>query len=356
MLTVISVSCDNNATSPVSVVTTVSILPENMDIEIGQTWQVQVEVLDQDNVEMTEIQLSFSSADPAVASVDSTGLITGISSGYVVVTVTAEQVTAACDVTVFEVEYELPAGLPEGFPVQFDQTTGNPLNCWGGGGGYINSSPIIFIHGNYNSADNWRDVAEFLLGFGYVPNELWAVTYQDVSGGATSNANLSNMLDIENFVSDVLEYTGEDKVAIIGHSLGVTLGRAWMKEYNRYTSVSHFIGIAGANHGVNFCGPASPSHSSPLCLEIGHPDSDFLTWLNQDDETPFDDIVQYMTLYSGTNLDYFYPSSAVMYDGSTMDLWHSPLLEGAFNVQVPTDHMSIRTNMVSITEMANFMN
>lgn len=238
---------------------------------------------------------------------------------------------AACedDVTTNPDTLVLPTSFPTDFPVIADQLTGNPLGGWGGDGDVV-KRPIVFIHGNGTNAISWSTFGEYFLTQDYAPAELWAISYLDYGGGDSTNSHYHNLEDLENFISAVLDYTGSNQVDLICHSLGVTMGRAWMKTYDSYSQVSHFVGIAGANHGVAFC----PGDTiQPLCREIGHPQSQFLTWLNNGDETPYDNLVQYMTLYDGTGTDVFYPTETMMSDSSLMDLRNSPRLSGARNVQ-----------------------
>lgn len=78
------------------------------------------------------------------------------------------------------------------------------------------------------------------------------------------------------FVEAVIEYTGAAKVNIIGHSMGVTIGRKIIKggtatdhtsgTYNLGASLSGkvktFVGLAGANLGLTACWTAS---AIPTC-------------------------------------------------------------------------------------------
>ncbi len=233
----------------------------------------------------------------------------------------------------------LPTTFPADFTPPNDFVTGLPLDGWGGGDGEITHTPIVFVHGNAHSAENWVTMATYFANDGYTWNELWAVSYLQFIDSEDYNSNNGNWSEIGNFVQDVLDYTGQSKVDIIAHSLGVTVARTWLRHTGDYDKVAHFIGIAGANHGVAFCGP---NDHRGMCNELGNPDSDFLHWLNDDDETPSDSTVQWITVYNGANLDIFFPENALMNDSSTVDLRLSPVLNGAINIQFPTiDHIHL---------------
>jgi pimeloyl-ACP methyl ester carboxylesterase len=248
----------------------------------------------------------------------------------------------------------LPSSFPNGFSRPHDQLTGNTLGGWGGCSGCVTHAPIVFVHGNGNTADAWRVVAQRFLDNGYVTRELWAISYLDYAGGDSATSSMANVEDIDEFVNAVLDYTGAKKVDVIAHSLGVTVARAWMKKKDAFAKVGHFVAIAGPNHGVNFC--YGPLAGSALCREIGHPNSEFLTYLNVPDETPFDETVAYMTIYDGTTADFYFPPVAVFNDGSVGDLRMSPRLEGASNMQLAgKDHMALKDSQESFDLMFNFV-
>jgi len=248
----------------------------------------------------------------------------------------------------------LPTTLPESFITPSDYVTGNPLLGWGGGHGEIDNTPIVFIHGNAHSADNWITMATYFAEEGYSWNELWAMSYLQVVNDENYNSNEGNWQEIDEFVQAVIDYTGEEKVNIIAHSLGVTLARTWLRHTEDYAQVNTFIGIAGANHGVSFCGP--DDHRG-MCAELGHPDSDFLQWLNGTDETPNDNEIQWITVYNGANLDLFFPQNALMNDNTTHDLRTSPVLDGAINIQYPDmDHMRLALSKTVYDTLKNYIN
>ncbi|MDR0966375.1 MAG: Ig-like domain-containing protein [Myxococcales bacterium] len=99
----------------------VSVSPQERVLDVGDTFQLDVEIRDQASVAMAidAVGLSFSSDDAAVASVDGSGLVTALGPGLAHLTVRAgaAQATARVKVrsgaaipTVFEWENPLPQG------------------------------------------------------------------------------------------------------------------------------------------------------------------------------------------------------------------------------------------------------
>lgn len=249
----------------------------------------------------------------------------------------------------------LPNSFPADFTVPVDADSGNPLEGWGGGWGEVTHTPIVFVHGNGHSADNWITLASYFAEDGYSWNELWAIGYLgDVVTEDLFSTNEGNWAEIDDFVNEVLAYTQSEKVNIISHSLGVTVSRTWLKYSDDYDQIETFVGIAGANHGVAFCGP---NQLSGLCGEVGHPGSDFLNWLNADDETPYDESLQWITIYNGAALDVFFPAQALMNDNTIHDLRNSPILEGANNIQfINLDHINLATAEAVYDTLSRYIN
>ena len=89
----------------------------------------------------------------------------------------------------------------------------------------------------------------------------------------------------------VLAFTGAKQVDIVGHSLGVTLAREWIREDEAQSIVRRLVAIDGPNHGIINCSPAPANYwqapslggftpTSDLCQEVGSPDTPFLQLLN----------------------------------------------------------------------------
>lgn len=247
----------------------------------------------------------------------------------------------------------LPSRFPADFQPPVDYLTGQPLEGWGGGQGEVSHAPLVFIHGNAHKADNWIPLATYFAQEGYTWNELWALSYLQVVEHESYNSNEGNWRDVDTFVQAVIDYTGYPQVTLISHSLGVTVSRVWLKHTADYNQLESWVGIAGANHGVSFCNPAN---TQEMCTELGHPETEFLTWLNGGDETPQGDKIRWITVYNGTDLDMFFPDSAVMNDGSVHDLRLSPVLEGAINLPFPAlDHFQLATSRVVFDSLNHYL-
>jgi pimeloyl-ACP methyl ester carboxylesterase len=203
--------------------------------------------------------------------------------------------------------------FPPDFPTIVDHSLGVPVIGFGAAGP-VTRTPVIFLHGNNDTpfptpCNPYGDIhalAESLLAHGYSPSELWGLGYQgdqcdlittptNRSGEAHTTA--ANVYDVRAFVHAVLAYTHAKQVDIVGHSLGVTVARAWMRHDHAYRLVRRLVAIDGPNHGIIDCSPDPLNYwqlpalggftpDSPICREYGAGDTPFLQWLNGGGETP----------------------------------------------------------------------
>ncbi len=202
--------------------------------------------------------------------------------------------------------------FPAGFPTIDDASLGTPLIGFGASGP-VRRTPVIFLHGNNdtpfatacNPYGQVHAIAQYLADNGYAPSELWGLGYQGdqcdtiatpTNKSGSAHSTVANIPDLDRFVGAVLDYTGAKRVDIVGHSLGVTLARSWMKLGHAHL-VRRLVAIDGPNHGIVDCSPSPLNYfqlpafggftpDSAICQEYGSADSAFLTWLNAGSETP----------------------------------------------------------------------
>ena len=201
--------------------------------------------------------------------------------------------------------------LPADFPLILDASLGTPVIGFGAAGRAYRT-PVIFLHGNNDApfnypascatGANFQAMAQFFADNGYSPSELWALGYQgdqcemldfqnSTHRSSVAHTNLANVPDLRKFVKAVLAYTGARKVDFVAHGMGVTLAREWVRRDDAARQVRRFVAIEGPNHGMITCSadPNNPWQSpaagaypgSPVCEELGSPDTLFLKRLNR---------------------------------------------------------------------------
>jgi pimeloyl-ACP methyl ester carboxylesterase len=203
--------------------------------------------------------------------------------------------------------------FPPGFPVITDASLGVPVIGFGAAGP-VDRTPVILLHGNNdtpyatacNPYGNVHDVAQYLVDHDYAPSEVWALGYQgdhcdlladQTKRSGVAHSTLPNVPDLDAFVRAVLQYTQAREVDIVGHSLGVTLARAWMKQEHAGHLVRRFVAIDGPNHGIINCSPDPLNYwqapgaggftpSSAVCLDYGAVHTPLLDWLNGNENGP----------------------------------------------------------------------
>ena len=227
--------------------------------------------------------------------------------------------------------------------------------AWPGETSGLRRTPVIFIHGNTVSARFWLPAREYFRETGgYGGDELWSLGYGWDNVRYFDSGDLS-VPSVERIVNSVTRYleqkTGQPvpQVDIIGHSLGVTLVRQWMKQTNSWHRVRSFIGACGANQGVWTSAPDARGQNRVVSFELS-PGSPWLTQLNRGGETP--GATRYMTLYDGNGWsDVLFPEP-----------WqHSGALKGAYNLPFNVergsyyDHLELPRKPATMNAMMEFL-
>jgi len=240
-----------------------------------------------------------------------------------------------------------------GFPRLIDHEWKFVLGGFGGTAPHapLHHVPVIFVHGNTVDAADWYVVRDDFKAAGWTDQELFGLSYNGLGsnngfgaqrlqterdqehlamgqdGAARITNDDVNVPDLYDFILAVRAYTGSDKFALVGHSLGVTLARRTLKLHPELRAdLVSFVGIAGANHGTSLCPPGSEGNVVS-CDEIalGTPWLAALNGPNGSDETYAP--AKWMTIYDGSGAgDPAY--AATVYA-------QSPLLKGADNRQFP---------------------
>jgi pimeloyl-ACP methyl ester carboxylesterase len=257
------------------------------------------------------------------------------------------------------------------FPALKDHEWGWRLGGFGGirRGAPLRHVPVILVHGNNVDAADWYPVRDQFTKAGWTDQELWALSYNGL-GGSNGTALFTpnperdaehqkmgkdavtyiteddvNVADLYRFLKVVQSYTGSRRVALVTHSLGVTLARELLRVHPELRKdLVAFVGIAGANHGTSFCPPGSEGQLVS-CDEIaaGTP---WLARLNAAGETYGP--ARWMTVYDGTG------AGDPAFEGPTYA--QSPALKGADNRQFPlTYHNDLRLDPAIVAVYRQFL-
>src|SRR5687767_13820771 len=83
--------------------------------------------------------------------------------------------------------------------------------------------PIVFVHGNTGSAQQFETNAMRFTSNGYDDEDLFAYEYDSSASG-----NDAAIAGLDGFLADVKERTGAPKVDLLAHSRGTTISLAFL--------------------------------------------------------------------------------------------------------------------------------
>ena len=171
----------------------------------------------------------------------------------------------------------LECGANNGYTCQGAQTQYaggfNPGVGYGGFGGGVctaTRTPVVFIHGNGDSAISFdmppggvtgyatpaRSEYDELRAAGYNDCELFGVTYLSADERANPQINYHEPYTynlLKAYIDKVKAYTGKSQVDIVAHSLGSSMALAMIKYTGYQGSVRRFINIGGGIRGLQTC-------------------------------------------------------------------------------------------------------
>ena len=164
--------------------------------------------------------------------------------------------------------------------------------------------PILFVHGNNDSAALWYTTIWRFESNGYNPALLSAIDFQHPTArndDTKPQENRSSTIDQANElgakVSEIQARTGEKKVILVGSSRGGLAIRNYIKNFGGAANVSQAILCGTQNHGVQ----ATPENLNNEFNGLGP----FLSGLNAGEEVSPG--VQFMTTRSDSNDKYAQP-------------------------------------------------
>ena len=221
-------------------------------------------------------------------------------------------------------------------------------------------SPIVFVHGNGDTAALWYTMAWRFESNGWPRERLFAIDMpyplaRDDDGkpqeGRTSAAQSMQQLAAE--VERVRKLTAADKVVLVGNSRGANAIRNYIRNGGGAATVSHAIIGGGLNHGV-WAGDFAPGSEF-------NGKGPFLTALNSaqgPDGLEVTPGVAFMTLRSDNYDKYAQPDGRWIGQPKmqTNVAFDGPALQGAQNVVLPgRDHREVSYHPEAFAQTFRFI-
>jgi pimeloyl-ACP methyl ester carboxylesterase len=216
--------------------------------------------------------------------------------------------------------------------------------------------PIVFVHGNGDTAALWHTTIWRFESNGYARDRLLAIDLKFPSARTVdakpqegrSSADEA-MRQLAAFVDEALARTGAARVALVGNSRGATIIRNYVRHGGGAARTSHVVLGGGVNHGVII----SDRH---LVGSEFNGASEVMKRLNEGDEIVAG--VAFLTIRSDSNDKYAQPMGTFISlpDVATGISYDAPALEGAANVVLAgADHREVSYGPRAFAETYRFI-
>ena len=221
--------------------------------------------------------------------------------------------------------------------------------------------PVVFVHGNGDSAALWQTTLWRFESNGWPKNRLHAIDIpyplaRDVDSqsqpGRSSSSDSADFLKRE--VEKVMQATGADKVVLVANSRGGYAIRNYLQNGDGAARVSHAVLGGTPNHGVwaikGFREGNEFSGTGP-----------FLTRLNSPKNAAGDEVtgpVKWLTLRSDNNDKFAQPDGLwIGAKGTPTNVsFDGPALKGATNIVLPgADHREVSFSPAAFAATYQFM-
>lgn len=160
--------------------------------------------------------------------------------------------------------------------------------------------PAVIVHGTFGDRASLLDgLSSSLKSDGYC---VFALDYGNRATGPIEDS----AAQLRDFVAEVLTATGAQRVSIVGHSQGGMMPRYYIKNLGGDGLVEDLVGLAPSNHGTSVAGESAQGETEGCTsCDQQQSGSEFLTALNDPDETPGDvDYTQVVTRYDQVVVPY----------------------------------------------------
>ncbi|MCH8621548.1 lipase family protein [Undibacterium sp. TS12] len=128
---------------------------------------------------------------------------------------------------------------------------------------------VVLVHGNAGSPSDWNATISTLKSQGYTDAQFYRPNWGSKTNPAINDHSAANTNPVKASMQAAKAASCTGRIDVIGHSMGVTLAMKAINELAYSTSVNSFIGIAGAQHGLESCGVYPFNVFTPTCGSNG---------------------------------------------------------------------------------------
>ncbi|QAU33668.1 alpha/beta fold hydrolase [Janthinobacterium sp. 17J80-10] len=128
---------------------------------------------------------------------------------------------------------------------------------------------VVLVHGNTASPSSWNNTVSTLKSRGYLDSQLYRPNWGSKTNAGSNSHDSTNTGVVKSSLQAALAASCTGKIDVIGHSMGVTLAMKAINELGYSSKVNSFIGVAGAQHGLNSCGVYPFNVLSATCGSAG---------------------------------------------------------------------------------------
>jgi hypothetical protein len=128
---------------------------------------------------------------------------------------------------------------------------------------------VVLVHGNTAYPSSWNDTVSTLKSRGYTDSQLYRPSWGSKTCAACNSHDSTNTGVVKSALQSALASSCTGKIDVIGHSMGVTLAMKAINELGYAGKVNTFVGVAGAQHGLNSCGVYPYNVWSSTCGSAG---------------------------------------------------------------------------------------
>lgn len=124
---------------------------------------------------------------------------------------------------------------------------------------------VVLVHGNTGSPADWNNTVATLKGRGYLASQLFLPNWGSKTSPGSNDHGSTNTNVVKSALTSAFAASCTGRIDVIGHSMGVTLAMKAINELGYASRVNSFVGVAGAQWGLNSCGVYPFNVATPTC-------------------------------------------------------------------------------------------